>query len=77
MCFEIIDLKTGKYPDTYEIALREDWAKSLCYCDIDGFYYGEDGTLMLVDECLSAVYCPHDRFQLTFKFPNGEHTFVY
>ena len=48
MTFTVIDTKTGQYPDTWEIACKEEWAKCLCYCDIEGFAVEEDGTLVLL-----------------------------
>lgn len=66
--FKVIDNKTGKEADEYEIALKEEWAKDLMYCDMDGFAIMHDGTLILVDECGKFAYCPSDRF--TVKFEN-------
>ena len=66
MTFKVIDKKTGKEADTYEIALKEDWAKSLMYCDMEGFFIGEDGYLMLADECGNYAYPPQDRFEVVF-----------
>ena len=37
MTFDVIDPKTGEYPDVEQIVLTEEWAKRLIYCDIDGF----------------------------------------
>ena len=34
MKFYVIDKKTGKEADTYDIACNEEWAKGLIYCDI-------------------------------------------
>lgn len=62
--FRVIDTKTGKEADPYEIALTEDWAKSLMYCDMEGFAIEEDGTLILVDECGRYEYCPEGRFYI-------------
>ena len=62
--FDVIDPKTGEYPDVCNIALTEDWAKGLVYCDIDGFVIGEDGCLLLLDECGNYAYCPPDRFHI-------------
>lgn len=64
MRFTVIDKKTGEYPDVWEIALNEDWAKHLMCCDIDGFYIGEEGELMLADECGNYAFCPSDRFDV-------------
>jgi hypothetical protein len=64
MKFKVIDTKTGKEPDIYQIALREEWANGLMYCDMEGFAIEEDGTLMLVDECGRYAYCPLGRFKV-------------
>lgn len=65
--FTVIDNKTGKEADEYEIALHEDWAKHLEYCDMDGFALMQDGTLILMDECGKFEYCPVDRFKIVWK----------
>ena len=62
--FYVIDKKTGKEPSPERIALTEDWAKDLVYCDIEGFLLSEDGALALADECGNWVYCPPDRFEI-------------
>ena len=62
--FDVIDSKTGECPDVEKIALEEDWAKHLIYCDIDGFFIGEDGTLVLADDCGKIAYCPAQRFEI-------------
>lgn len=64
--FHVIDKKTGKEADTYNIALHEKWAKSLCYCDMEGFALMEDGTLYLMDECGKCVYADRDRFEVVW-----------
>lgn len=64
--FHVIDRKTGKEADTYEIALHEDWAKGLCYCDMEGFALEEDGSLLLLDECGKSVYADRDRFEVVW-----------
>lgn len=69
MTFEVIDPKTGKYPDLEHIVRTEGWAKNLIPCDIDGFCIYEDGSLIVMDECGNHVYCPTDRFKVTFDFP--------
>lgn len=65
--FDVIDKKTGGYPDCEKIALSEEWAKGLVYCDIDGFYIGEDGALVLLDECGNYAYPPTDRFMIRIE----------
>jgi hypothetical protein len=65
--FHVIDKTTGEEPDTYNIALHEDWAKGLIYCDIDGFWFSEDGQLILMDDCCNVAYCPPDRFEVVWE----------
>ena len=79
MRFDVIDLKTDKYPDLEKIALNEEWAKGLMYCDMEGFRIDEDGTLCHSDECGSYRYCPHERFKIVLELPELKqtHSFVY
>lgn len=67
MNFKVNDNKTGKEADEYRIALREEWARSLCYCDMDGFALMQDGSLILVDECGRYEYCPEGRFSIAWN----------
>lgn len=67
MKFSIIDKKTGAYPDVVKIAITEGWASNLIYCDIDCFALTEEGSLLLLDDCNNAAYCPPDRFEIVFK----------
>ena len=69
--FKVIDNQTGKEPDCAAIALSEDWAKELIYCDMEGFALEDDGTLVLLDECGKFVYCPIDRFGIVFDSVPG------
>lgn len=64
--FTVIDTKTGKEADEYNIALYEDWAKHLCYCDMEGWAIENDGTLLLVDECGSFAYADRERFKVVW-----------
>lgn len=64
--FSVIDTKTGKEADEYEIALHEDWAKHLCYCDMEGWAIENDGTLLLVDECGQYAYADRERFKVVW-----------
>lgn len=64
--FTVIDTKTGKEADEYEIALHEDWAKHLCYCDMEGWAIENDGTLLLVDECGRSAYADRERFKVVW-----------
>ena len=70
--FTIIDKNTDEYPDCYDIALNEKWAKHLMYCDIDCFAITEDGILILLDECGNCAYCPADRFTVVYENENEE-----
>ena len=70
--FIVIDKKTGKEADEYEIALHEDWAKDLMYCDMEGFAIEQDGTLILLDECGRFKYCPPERFEIKNKKEGAE-----
>ena len=65
--FTVIDVKTGEYPDLEAIALHEDWAKGLVYCDMEGFAIEEDGSLLLMDECDNSRYCPIGRFEIVWE----------
>lgn len=62
--FDVVDTKTGQYPDWEHIARTEDWADGLVYCDIDSIAIREDGSLILLDECGNCVPCPRDRFEI-------------
>jgi hypothetical protein len=65
--FIVIDSETGKEADMYNIALYEDWAKHLCYCDMDGWAIEDDGTLLLVDECGRCAYADRERFKVKWE----------
>ena len=62
--FCVFDKKKNKEADCYKIALKEDWAKCLCYCDMNGFAITQDGMLILLDECGRYTYCPDNRFKV-------------
>lgn len=63
MTFKVIDTKTGKEPTARVI---ENIAKKggLFTYDIDQFFVGEDGSLILMDDCSNATYCDTDRFKV-------------
>ena len=65
--FTVIDRQTGEYPEVENIALHEEWAKGLIYCDISGFAIDEDGNLMLIDDCDNIAYCPENRFEVIWE----------
>ena len=62
MTFKIIDTKTGKEPTERVI---ENIAKKggLMEMDIDQFFVGEDGAIILVDDCGRATWCDMERFK--------------
>ena len=64
--FTVIDTKTGKEADEYNIALHEEWAKHLCYCDMEGWAIENDGSLLLVDECGRFAYADRERFKVVW-----------
>ena len=70
--FDVVDTKTGKYPDWERIAREESWARGLVYCDMDGIAIREDGSLILLDECGNCAPCPPDRFEIRRRPPEGE-----
>jgi len=67
LAFTVIDKQTGERPDCEKIALTEEWAKHLIYCDISGFCINEDGNLLLMDDCDNVAYCPKGRFEVVFE----------
>lgn len=73
MRFRVIDLVDGEEPDLVMIALHEDWAQKLIYCDMEGFFIDQDGNLYLADECGQYAPCPPDRFKVewVFDLPKG------
>ena len=77
MRFSVIDILTGKEPDMSNIALTEEWAKGLMYCDMEGFHIDEDGTLCLADECGKCAYCPHGRFKIEIEIMELKQSYVY
>ena len=64
--FKVIDITTGQEADQELIALKEEWAKGLIYCDMNGFAILEDGLLILTDECGSFKHCPENRFKIVW-----------
>lgn len=63
MTFKVIDTKTGKGPTDrviYNIAKKG----NLMTMDIDQFFVGEDGALVLADDCGNITYCDKKRFKV-------------
>lgn len=78
MNFTVIDIQTGCYPDIDSILEFEDWAKNICYCDIEGFLLNEYGQLLLADQCGNYVFCPSGRFKVRVEIPEHEdYEYVY
>lgn len=67
MKFIVIDKLTGKEADIAEIALKEEWASQLIFCDMESFAITEYGDLILMDECGNIEYCPLDRFEIIWE----------
>ena len=67
--FKVINKRTGKEPDLWQIARRCKWAKHLVYCDMEGFAVEEDGTLILLDECGNVAYPPKGMFEIIWDAP--------
>lgn len=63
MTFKIIDTKTGKEPTSRVI---DSIARKggLMTMDIDQFFVGEDGCLVLADDCGKMTYCDTKRFKV-------------
>lgn len=74
--FDVIDKTTGLKPNLRKIALEEEWAKNLMYCDMDGFMFDQDGSLYLVDDCNTLASCPEGRFEVKWKNLTPENDFV-
>lgn len=70
--FYVIDKQQGKEANEYQIALKEEWAKDLMFCDMDGFAIKQDGSLILIDECGNFKYCVPDRFEIISEFRLAE-----
>lgn len=62
MTFRIIDKKIGKQPTARVI---QNIAKKggLIVYDIDQFFIGEDGSIILMDDCGNSCYCDPKRFK--------------
>ena len=66
MTFKVIDTLTGKEPTDRVI---NDIAKKggLIIADIDQFFVGEDGQIVLVDDCGNITYCDMERFKVVVE----------
>lgn len=61
--FKIIDNNTGKEP-TDEVITELAKLGNLMTDDIDGFYVGEDGQIILVDDCGNCTWLGMNRFRV-------------
>ena len=63
MTFKVIDTLTGEEPTDTVI---NNIAKKggLMVADIDQFFVGEDGSLVLADDCGNITYCDMGRFKV-------------
>lgn len=70
MTFRVVDTKTGKEPTDrviYNIAKKG----NLMTMDIDQFFVGEDGSLVLADDCGNITYCDAKRFKVVAESEGG------
>ena len=63
MTFKVIDKKTEKEP-TYRVIYNIAKKGGLMTMDIDQFFVGEDGSLVLADDCGNMTYCDTNRFRI-------------
>ena len=63
MTFKVIDTKTGKEP-TSRVIDNIAQKGNLMTMDIDQFFVGEDGSLVLADDCGNITYCDTKRFKV-------------
>ena len=62
--FIVYDKKNHDEADVEEIAGKEEWAKGLCYSDMEGFAITQNNGLVLLDECGNYAICPEGRFEV-------------
>lgn len=70
--FRVIDTRTNKdvTHDEYDIALNEEWARELLYCDMEGWGLVlsrdfDEPQLILLDECGKYEWAP-DYYKIEF-----------
>ena len=63
MTFKVNDTKTGKEP-TKRVIDNIARKGGLMVADIDQFFVGEDGSLVLADDCGNITYCDTKRFEV-------------
>lgn len=65
--FKVWDKLHDREPDIGQLALEEDWAMTLIYCDMEGWFVDPNGQLILVDECGSYAFPPEGRFDVLWS----------
>ena len=68
MTFKVIDTLTGKEP-TDRVIKNIAKKGGLIVTDIDQFFIGEDGSLILADDCGNIAYCDMERFKASTDAP--------
>lgn len=63
MTFKVIDTKTGKEP-TERVVDNIAKKGGLMTMDIDQFFVGEDGEIVLADDCGNVTYVDGERFRV-------------
>ena len=71
MTFKVIDTKTGKEP-TRQVIHNIAKKGGLMTMDIDQFFVGEDGSLVLADDCGNITYCDTKRFKVEPQESEGK-----
>lgn len=71
MTFKVIDIKTGKEP-TDKVINNIAQKGGLMTMDIDQFFVGEDGTIILADDCGNITYCDMERFKAVAESEDKE-----
>jgi len=61
--FYVIDKRTGEQP-THRVIDNIAKKYGLMRADIDQFFVGEDGILVLVDDCGNIAYVDRNRFKV-------------
>lgn len=73
MTFKVIDARTGKEP-TSRVIDNIAQKGNLMTMDIDQFFVGEDGSLVLADDCGNITYCDTKRFKVVADIEHTCHT---
>lgn len=63
MTFKVIDTRTGKEP-TRKVLARLARTGGLLEFDIDQFFVGEDGSVILMDDRGKSMYVDMERFKV-------------